>query len=80
MNESATYTPAYRGQAIPCVVCGEALMVRLARGRKSGKPFVMLVCGRDGRHFRGFINHQPYVREVLDLLEARNRDLAGDQP
>ena len=80
MNGDDTYMPEYRGQATPCLVCGDPSVFRLARGRKSGKPFVMLVCGRDGRHFRGFINHQPYVREVLNLLEARNHDRVGDQP
>ena len=42
----------------------------MARGRKSGKPFVMLVCGRDGRHFRGFITDQTYVGEILARLEG----------
>ena len=41
-------------QSIPCLICGDSLTVRLARGRKSGKPFIMLICGRDGRHFRYF--------------------------
>ena len=57
---------------IPCLVCKGPLTVRLARGRRSGKPFVMLVCGRDGRHFRGFINDQGYVGQVLDRLEAKS--------
>ena len=57
-------------QSIPCLICSEPLTVRLARGRKSGKPFVMLLCGVDGRHFRGFISHQDYVRQVLQKLEA----------
>ena len=60
-----------------CPICGEPLSIRLARGRKSGKPFVMLLCARDGRHFRGFINHRPYVREVLDRLEATAK-IQGD--
>lgn len=64
------YTQAYR-EAIPCPVCGEALVVRLARGRKSGKPFLMLVCPKDGRHFRGFINDRAYVSQVLERLEAK---------
>ena len=53
-----------------CPVCHLTLSVRLARGRKSGKPFVMLVCPEDGRHFRAFITHRPYVREVLDRIES----------
>ena len=57
-------------QSIPCLICGEQLTVRLAQGRKSGKPFIMLICGRDGRHFRGFISDQPYVGELLARLEG----------
>ena len=53
-----------------CPVCHLTLSVRLAQGRKSGKPFVMLVCPQDGRHFRAFITHRPYVREVLDKAGA----------
>lgn len=63
------YTPEYRGT--PCMICGEPLTVRLAQGRKSGKVFVMLLCPKDARHFRAFINHQPYVKELLSRLEAR---------
>jgi hypothetical protein len=57
---------------IPCIVCGSSLVLRTARGRKSGKPFLMLICPADGRHFRGFINDQGYVKEVLSKLEARS--------
>ena len=56
-------------QEIPCLVCRKPLALRLARGRKSGKPFIMLICPVDGRHFRGFITDRTYVREVLVLLE-----------
>ena len=58
-------------QGIPCLICGDQLTVRMARGRKSGKPFVMLICGRDGRHFRGFITDQSYVGELLTRLEGQ---------
>ena len=68
MNGDDTYTPAYREPAIPCLVCGDPLMFRLARGRKSGKPFIMLLCARDGRHFRAFVNDKRYVEEVLARL------------
>jgi hypothetical protein len=57
-----------------CPVCREPLIIRLARGRKSGKPFVMLLCAADGRHFRGFISHKPYVTQVIENLESK-RDL-----
>ncbi|MBI4337350.1 MAG: hypothetical protein HY683_05930 [Chloroflexi bacterium] len=50
---------------VACLVCGGPLTVRMARGRKSGKPFLMLVCSRDGRHFRGFVSDQRYVKQVL---------------
>jgi len=56
---------------VACLVCGSPLSVRAARGRKSNKPFLMLVCPRDGRHFRGFINDAGYVREVLSRLDDR---------
>ena len=55
----------------PCPVCGVPLTVRLARGRKSGKPFVMLLCGQDGRHFRAFINDQQYVSNVIERVEGK---------
>ena len=71
MSEDA-YRSAYRESAIPCVVCTGPLTMRMARGRKSGKPFLMLVCGRDGRHFRAFINDQEYVDQVLKQLEDRS--------
>ena len=57
--------------SIPCLICGDPLTVRLARGRKSGKPFIMLICGWDGRHFRGFITDQNYVVELLIRLEGQ---------
>jgi hypothetical protein len=55
-----------------CPICGEPLILRIARGRKSGKPFVMLVCAIDGRHFRGFINHRPFVEQFVNNLESKN--------
>lgn len=67
---AAASTAAKREPGIPCVVCGGPLALRVAHGRKSGKPFLMLVCAEDGRHFRAFINDQAYVRSVLDGLES----------
>ena len=52
------------------LVCQEPLSVRPTRGRKSGKPSLMLICPSDGRHFRGFITDQSYVSGVLDRLQA----------
>lgn len=62
-----------------CPVCQEMLSIRLATGRKSGKPFVMLVCARDGRHFRGFISHRPYVSALLERLESKQKLSSGGQ-
>ena len=68
------YTPTYRGPGIPCVVCRGPLSLRVVHGRRSGKPFLMLVCPEDGRHFRAFINDQSFVRGVLDRLETHGNE------
>ena len=72
MSRADTYTRAYREPGIPCPVCGTTLILRPAQGRKSGKPFLMLVCPSDGRHFRTFINDQEYVRQVFNRLEEND--------
>lgn len=54
----------------PCLICQHPLSMRLAKGRKSGKVFVMLLCTIDARHFRGFINDRAYVDSVLARLEG----------
>ena len=69
MNDIA-YTHAYTQQTAPCIICQQALEVRPTKGRKSGKPSIMVICPNDGRHFRGFINDQNYVRQVLDQMES----------
>ena len=51
---------------INCPICQNPLTIRVARGRKSNKPFIMLKCDKDGRHFRGFITDQGYVKKVLE--------------
>ena len=71
MTEGKAYRRTYRDSEVPCIICGEPLTVALARGRKSGKPSVMLIGPSDGRHFRAFINDRDYVRRVVDRLEAR---------
>jgi hypothetical protein len=59
-------------QQLPaCPVCGIALSFRLAKGRKSKKPFIMLMCAMDGRHFRGFIGDRDYIKLVMEKLEAK---------
>ncbi len=55
---------------INCPICSNPLSVKAAEGRKSRKPFIMLVCDHDPRHFRGFITHQEYVREVLEKAKG----------
>ncbi len=72
MINNQPYTPAYSEQGIPCLNCREPLSVRLVRGRKSGKPFVMMVCSQNGRHFRAFINDQAYVKGVVEGLEGKS--------
>jgi hypothetical protein len=63
--------------SVPCLVCATALTLRLVKGRKSGKPFLMLVCPVDGRHFRGFITHRDYVAGVLVRLEGQTPSSTG---
>ena len=70
MTSDATYTPVYRDQAPSCLVCASPLTVRPARGRKSGKPSILILCARDGRHFRAFISDKEYVRQILVRLEG----------
>ena len=53
----------------PCPVCQQPMALRIARGRKSGKTFLMLLCAQDARHFRGFINDRTYVDGALPRLE-----------
>ncbi len=59
---------------IKCPICSNDLSVRTAKGRKSNKPFIMLVCQYDGRHFRGFITDQQYVKTVLNIRSGRQDD------
>lgn len=51
---------------IRCPVCSNPVTVRSAQGRKSGKPFIMLVCEKDPRHLRAFITDQQFVTSVLE--------------
>ena len=57
---------------IPCPVCKGPMELRPTKGRKSGKPGLMWICPKDGRHFRGFIEDREYVDRVLDLLEGQD--------
>jgi hypothetical protein len=50
---------------INCPICSNPISVRMAKGRQSNKPFIMLKCDTDGRHFRGFITDQSYINKIL---------------
>ena len=52
-----------------CPVCSLGLGLKLSQNRKSGKPFIMLKCPKDGRHFRAFITDREYVAAVTTRLE-----------
>ena len=58
---------------VPCPVCSTPLTVRPATGRKSGNPFVMLVCPEDGRHLRGFISDKEFVDRVIEKAGIQGR-------
>ena len=56
--------------AMSCLVCHGPLELRIAHGRKSQKPFLLLICPVDGRHFRGFIADREYVAGVIRNAES----------
>ena len=60
-------------RVIPCPVCGDSLALRTAKSRRAKKPklFLMLVCPKDGRHFRGFIQDREYVDSVVGQLDGK---------
>ncbi len=64
-------TASADSHALRCHLCHESLSVRLARGRKSGKPVVRLVCPNDGRHIRAFVADATYVSGVIERLEEK---------
>lgn len=66
-----------QGQSLQCPVCGDPLSFQIARGRKSGKPFLMVKCLRDGRHFRGFVGDRDYVKRLLERLEQGQKMVNG---
>jgi hypothetical protein len=53
-----------------CFICGGPLRLALTRN-KNGKVAVTLFCAEDGRHLRAFVNHRPWVEEVVARLEAQ---------
>ena len=78
MTTSNQYAPVNQNPSLRCPVCGEPMAFQIARGRKSGKPFLMVKCLRDGRHFRGFVGDKIYVEKLLEHLEASNITLPAD--
>ena len=62
---------------IKCPICSNTLTVKVAKGRKSNKPFIMMVCQQDGRHFRGFITDQQYVKKVLESQTLNGKGIEG---
>ena len=67
-------------QSLQCPVCGDPMAFQIARGRKSGKPFLMVKCLRDGRHFRGFVGDREYVARLLERLELGNGNKTIKEP
>ena len=54
---------------LPCPICGTDLKLSVTTN-KNGKHAIGVHCPEDGRHFRGFINHRPFVAGALDRLLA----------
>ena len=52
---------------IGCPVCKETLAISPARSRKSKTPrnFIVLTCPKSGKHFRGFIGDEAFVRKTM---------------
>jgi len=63
-----------------CPICSQTLSLRIAKGRKSNKPFIMLKCAADPRHFRAFVGDRTYITQVLDQLEAKTKPDKTSQP
>jgi hypothetical protein len=63
-----------------CPICGKSLSLRIARGRKSNKPFIMLKCAADARHYRAFIGDRTYIERVIDQLESKKQSEKTNQP
>jgi predicted RNA-binding Zn-ribbon protein involved in translation (DUF1610 family) len=74
VNEQNTATN--QKKSLQCPVCGDPMGFQIARGRKSGKPFLMVKCLRDGRHFRGFVGDRGYVQRLLESIEQGQKSLS----
>ncbi len=62
---------------INCPLCSNELSVRIAHGRTSNKLFIMLICAKDGRHFRGFISDQTYIKQLLAKQALKQEEKPG---
>ena len=64
---------------IPCPICSEALRFTVCTNR-NGKHSIGQHCPQDGRHFRGFVNHKPFVENALSHMAAAEeaRQTAGE--
>ena len=62
---------------ISCPVCGGSLRISPANSRKAEKKkvFLMLACPISGKHFRGFIGDQPFVKRVIEALNRESLPL-----
>ncbi len=67
--------------ALPqCLICGQVLKVSLTTSKK-GRYAVALACPADGRHFRGFVNHRPFVIQVMaDTAALQNGSKTPNAP
>ena len=63
---------------IPCPICAEPLRLTVCTNR-NGKRSIGVHCPNDGRHFRGFVNHRPFVDDALQrMAEAEEARQAQD--
>ena len=54
---------------LPCHICQAFLKVKLARGKKSGKPFVMPTRPEDGKHIRAIAADRAFVENRIGQAE-----------
>jgi hypothetical protein len=66
-------------RTICCPVCRSGLKVTTSKS-KAGKVALVLVCPRDGRDFRAFINNREYIQRVLDSVETNKQQIHGSIP
>lgn len=58
----------------PCPICSEVLRFTVCTNR-NGKHSVGLHCPQDGRQFRGFSNHKPFVEDAISHMAAAEEAL-----